>query len=612
MNLPPGERDSPGSQLYIYRLLQLATAREAPGSNPEQLSYSGVRTLATSLGVTSNNQLIALFRDLGLGGLKIDIGHERLLVTLTPASAAYKGLRPGFSDCELERGMIDGALELITGIPVTTVETRCRIRGDNVCCFEAIMDGFSGDPRFVPGSAAGVERFTVTGEITTGRPGAGHEGSGSAQENLRAWFMDLAARELARARRHGRQLTVMYVDLDDLGRINSAHGRAAGDQVIEAVGAALGRSCRPEDFIWHQGEDEFAIVLTETGSNGADIVARRLSMEVLSAAEYVDVTAKISASIGFSTFPGHAEDVTGLFKSARSAVYLAKSMGKGRSQKAQQLQSAEREKDAGYGGSASRASESGGSASRLPESGTDNSEPAGRGRSRTSAKAEPIEPGTRGEPVASLVIAADSPLLMTGMRQVFSDSAGFEIVGEIADPRRLPSVAANLRPDLIFCDLDMATEDDFAMLKLLRDQNLPCKFSVLAADIDQDVIRLAADFSVDGVILQESAPSEILAIMRSVYQGRTVLPGKVKEAMSELSKNRRLLEELSEREVEVLKLVAEGKSNSRISKDLFITVNTVRFHLSNIYQKLDVSNRTEAASYYLLQDLTPDGQTRLL
>ena len=150
------------------------------------------------------------------------------------------------------------------------------------------------------------------------------------------------------------------------------------------------------------------------------------------------------------------------------------------------------------------------------------------------------------------------------------------------------------------------------MLKLLRDQNLPCKFSVLAADIDQDVIRLAADFSVDGVILQESAPSEILAIMRSVYQGRTVLPGKVKEAMSELSKNRRLLEELSEREVEVLKLVAEGKSNSRISKDLFITVNTVRFHLSNIYQKLDVSNRTEAASYYLLQDLTPDGQTRLL
>ncbi|MHB8160141.1 MAG: diguanylate cyclase [Thermoleophilia bacterium] len=602
MNLPPGERDSPGSQLYIYRLLQLATAREAPGSSPGQLSYSGVRALATSLGVTSNNQLIALFRDLGLGGLKIDIGHERLLVTLTPASAASKGQRSGFSDCELERGMIDGALELVTGVPVTTVETRCRTRGDDVCCFEAIMDRFSGEPRFVPGSAAGMERFIVAGGITTGRPGAGHGGSGPAPGSLRAWFMDLAARELARARRHGRQLTVMYVDLDDLGQINSAHGRTAGDQVIKAVGAALGRSCRTEDFIWHQGEDEFAIVLTETGSNGADIVARRLSLQVLSAAEYVDVAAKISASIGFSTFPGHAEDVIGLFKSARSAVYLAKSLGKGRSQKAQQLQSTEREKDAGYGGPASKAS----------ESGTDNSEPAGRGRSRTSAKAEPIEPGTRGEPVASLVIATDSPLLMTGMRQVFSASDGFEIVSEIADPRRLPSVVADLRPDLIFCDLDMATEDDFAVLKLLRDQNLPCKFSVFAADIDQDVIKLAADFSVDGVILQESAASEILAIMRSVYQGKTVLPGEVQEAMSELSKNRRLLEELSEREVEVLKLVAEGKSNSQISKDLFITVNTVRFHLANIYQKLSVSNRTEAANYYLRQNLTPDGQTRLL
>jgi diguanylate cyclase (GGDEF)-like protein len=601
LNLPPGERDSPGSQLYIYRLLQLATAREAPGSNPGQLSYSGVRTLATSLGVTSNNQLIALFRDLGLGGLKIDIGHERLLVTLTPASAAYKGLRPGFSDCELERGMIDGALELITGIPVTTVETRCRTRGDDVCCFEAIMDRFSGDPRFVPGSAASVERFTVAGGITTGLPGAGHGGSVPAEGGLRAWFMDLAARELARARRHGRQLTVMYVDLDDLGQINSAHGRAAGDQVIKAVGAALGRSCRTEDFIWHQGEDEFAIVLTETGSDGADIVARRLSMEVLSAAEYVDVAAKISASIGFSTFPGHAEDVTGLFKSARSAVYLAKSLGKGRSQKAQRIQTDGQEKvaESGY-------------ADRIPESGTKNAGPSENRHRQPPSETESTAPDTRGEPVASLVIATDSPLLMTGMRQVFSDSDGFEIVREIADPRRLPSVVADLRPDLIFCDLDMATEDDFAVLKLLRDQNLPCKFSVFAANVDQDVIKLAADFSVDGVILQESAASEILAIMRSVYQGKTVLPGEVQEAMSELSKNRRLLEELSEREVEVLKLVAEGKSNSQISKDLFITVNTVRFHLANIYQKLSVSNRTEAANYYLRQDLTPDGQTRLL
>ena len=82
--------------------------------------------------------------------------------------------------------------------------------------------------------------------------------------------------------------------------------------------------------------------------------------------------------------------------------------------------------------------------------------------------------------------------------------------------------------------------------------------------------------------------------------------------MSALNKNRRLLKELSEREVEVLRLIAEGKSNSQISNELFITVNTVRFHLANIYQKLSVSNRTEAANYYLRQDLAPDGQTRLL
>ena len=237
--------------------------------------------------------------------------------------------------------------------------------------------------------------------------------------------MDLAARELARARRHGRQLTVMYVDLDDLGRINSAHGRAAGDQVIEAVGAALGRSCRPEDFIWHQGEDEFAIVLTETGSNGADIVARRLSMEVLSAAEYVDVTAKISASIGFSTFPGHAEDVTGLFKApvprctwqnpwARAGLRKRSSFNR---QKGKKMP-------------VTAAPHPGLRRAEVPQAGYRRAEQT-TGTSRKGAQSNICQgrtnrAGYTGEPVASLVIATDSPLLMTGMRQVFRIPPGLK------------------------------------------------------------------------------------------------------------------------------------------------------------------------------------------
>ena len=174
------------------------------------------------------------------------------------------------------------------------------------------------------------------------------------------------------------------------------------------------------------------------------------------------------------------------------------------------------------------------------------------------------------------------------------------------------SEVGDQRPDLIFSDLDMSRNDDFAVIKMLRDQNLACKYAVFSSEVDQDVIKLAADFAADGVILQESASEDVIAALLAVFRGKTVHPVAVAEAIKELSKNRRLLEELSEREVEVLRLIAEGKSNAQISNELFITVNTVRFHLANIYQKLSVSNRTEAANYYLRQDLAPDGQTRLL
>lgn len=619
---PGGNEDSPGSQLYLYRLLHLAAAQEITGPGLSPLSYVGVRKLARRLEIASGGQLAALFRDLGLGTLELDHRHDRILVTVTPASTLAKAPRQGLNPCELERGLIDGALELIAGVPVTTVETRCRTRGDEVCSFEAVLDESSGSPRYAPGVAAAAG-FIAAGGIGAGSVGGTGAGAGSFSANgagsgfghggPRTWFMELAARELSRANRHGRQLTVMYIDLDDLGQINAEHGRAAGDRVIKAVGAALSRSCRSEDFLWHHGEDEFAIVLSETDAEGAEIVAQRLSTEVLAAAEYVDVAARISASIGFSTFPVHADNIPGLFSSARSAVYLAKSMGKGRSQVARRTD-ADQPPGEGKG--------------RSKEMVEGKGEGKDRGKIRTDAKGKldvdaltvNEEPETSAaseksageEPVASVAIASISPLLMVGIKHVLMNAPGLEIVAEIADPERLPEIAADLRPDLIFTDPGMATDNDFAFPKLLRNQNLPCKFTVFSTEIDPDIIKLAADYAVDGIILQDTSPADMLDALRRIYQGKTVLPDEVQEAMSELNKNRLILKELSGREVEVLRLVAEGKSNSQIANELFITVNTVRFHLANIYQKLSVTNRTEAANYYLRQNLTPDGQTRLL
>jgi len=619
--------DSPGAQLYLYRILHMLANRDSSGHNSQSLSYKNARRLAARLGLDKPERLVSLFRDLGLGKLQLDIAADYIEVSVTPEIAPNRAIS-GQGACELERGLIDGALELIVGHHVTTIESKCWTRGDRSCKFEARRDDFAETPRFVPLSASGHSVMA---------PGNSGEAKTSMnQSGLRSWFMDLAARELARTRRHGRSLTVLYVDLDDLGDINVVHGRGAGDQVIGAVAAALCKSCRSEDYLWHNGEDEFAVVLSETDASSADVVARRLSTEILAAAEYVDVPATVSASIGYSTFPTHGENLTGLFASARSAVYVAKSLGKGRAQAAVSfVGDAGRSDDdrsdrndivreeaaSNFQNRNSRGNRASGERvnRRVVEnsrasSGNDTDPVAvSSGAEASQNEMESDEHLSAGTQPASIIIASLGPLLIAGMKQVLSEADGMTIVHELTDPVRFTAAVADKRPDIIFADLQMVHANDHEMLRVLERDNLPCKCVVFVTDVDQDIIKMVADFRIDGVILQDSTASEIISSLETVYKGRAVMPPEVQAAISELEGNRRLLEELSEREIEVLRLIAEGKSNSQISEDLFITVNTVRFHLANIYQKLSVSNRTEAANYYLRQDLAgPEGQTKLL
>lgn len=581
------ERASPGGQLYLYRLLQLIASGEKTG-DALTLSYGGARELAVRLGLGSTEKLAGLFRDLGMGEMKVQIDPEAIAVTLKRDDSPEMEPSVREAACEMERGIIDGALQLISGIPVTTSETYCSARGHKECRFEAVIDSSGDIPRYIPGPA--------DNNSTGGSPPS--SGNGFSLSKIRSWYMDLAARELARSRRHSRPLTVVYLDLDDLGRINAEHGRKAGDQVINAVSAALSRSCRAEDFLWHTGEDEFALILAETDSEEGDVVARRLTTAIFTAAENIEFAAKISASIGFSSFPEHAEDLNTLLESARSALYLAKASGKGRAQVAV--------KDFPQEGLA-------GPKERREEAAEPKEEEyiLRRSPAEDEEKIEETELEAA-ERQVSVVIAMSSQLLMAGIRQIISSEEGIEILEAVTEPSMLPDMLEDIRPELIIADMAMALNDDFAALRMIREENLPCKFIVFADVIDQEVIKVAADFGIDGIILQSASPKEIVTAIGTVYKGQSVIPEEAKTAMKDLESKRQLLDELSERELDVLKLVAEGKSNSQISEELYITVNTVRFHLANIYQKLNVSNRTEAANCYLKQDRDSDKQTRLL
>lgn len=578
----PREPISSGAQLYILRSLRQLAAGGSGGISPP--SYGEVKRLASRLGLHNISRLQALFKDLDLGDIEAAISNDqiRVLFSSNPGVLASE-TKWGR---ELEKGLIDGALELITGIPVTTSSTGCVARGDHICKFEAMLNEDGAAPRFV--AAETVEaRSSIEAAPDT-----------DAFSGRRSWYMDLAGRELARAKRRQRSLAMLYIDLDDLGEINQRLGRQAGDDAIGAVAAVLSKSCRMEDTIWHNGEDEFAVVLSETDSAGAAAVAERL-IRLISSGGYYPHRARMSVSIGCAIFLRDSEDIHGLLAGARSALYLAKANGKGKWREAKsgasnQSQS-EKEKSGRRGRETSQemevqeAEERESSEQTLPEA--------------ENERLSGIDELLSG---ASVMIASVSPLIITGMRQAISGARATRtdglIAAEVTDPENLSGAVADMRPDLVFVDMQMAAFGEFALLKLVREENLPCKIVALAGEVGADVVKLVADFSIDGVIMQTTPVDETLSLLDKIYQGNSFLPDEVKAALNELEGSRRFLNDLSDRELEVLRLVAEGKSNSQISEKLFVTINTVRFHLANVYQKLGVSNRTEAANHYLRQE----------
>ncbi len=573
-------------QLHIFRALRLLALT---GTGGDAHSYEEVKKLAIQLELNSLSRLKTIFHNLDLGELELSMGNNQIQVCLSRSP----GSGPAEHRCELEKGLIDGALELIAGVPVTTANADCELRGDGCCKFEAIFNGDSYGSGFLPGKTSSVRPVVSTGASMDALP------------DLRSWYLDLAGRELARARRHQRALALLYIDIDDLGKINRRAGRRHGDAAINAAAASLGKNCRMEDIVWHNGEDEFVVLLSEAGPGGEAAVAERLTTLMFfdgSDAFSPQVKMSIGLSIGCAVFPGDGEDIPGLLTGAKKALYLAKADGKGKW------------REAGAGGKNQNGKEKSGGPREGEKAGlgieaVDSAEDQVKSSSAAPAVTGNDEISRREDLLkgASVLIASISPLILTGMREIISSAQPVLkngiIASEITDPASLPEAVPDLRPDLIFTDMQMATHDNFALLRLVRDDNLPCKIVVFAADIDSDVIKLASNYSLDGMIMQTTPVNETQSLLDKIYHGISYLPEQVSAALTEVESNRRQLGDLSERELEVLRLVSEGKSNSQISEQLFISINTVRFHLANIYQKLGVSNRTEAANYILRHNL---------
>ena len=211
-----------------------------------------------------------------------------------------------------------------------------------------------------------------------------------------------------------------------------------------------------------------------------------------------------------------------------------------------------------------------------------------------------------------VLIADDHAVVREGLRALMATEPGLELIGEASDGIQAVLKARSLNPDVILLDLMMPRQDGIAAISEIKQENPDARILVVTSFAEDDKVFGAIKAGALGYLLKDSSPDELLRAIRDVYAGESSLhPSIARKLIRELNRPSSLPpteEPLTEREVEVLRLVAQGLSNDEIAARLVISERTVRTHVSNILDKLHLANRTQAALYALREGIASLGQ----
>jgi NarL family two-component system response regulator LiaR len=231
---------------------------------------------------------------------------------------------------------------------------------------------------------------------------------------------------------------------------------------------------------------------------------------------------------------------------------------------------------------------------------------AATGSEALTAK-EPGENGALSAQMIRVFIADDHAVVREGLRALIGTEPGIEVVGEAADGKEAIAGVHTYQPDVILLDLVMPCKSGVEAISEITRDNPEARILVLTSFADDDKVFAAIKAGALGYLLKDSSPQELLHAIRDVYRGEPSLdPTIALKLLREFKQPADLPpspESLTEREMEVLSLVARGLTNQEIAEILCISDRTARTHIGKILGKLHLANRTQAALYALRKGL---------
>lgn len=201
--------------------------------------------------------------------------------------------------------------------------------------------------------------------------------------------------------------------------------------------------------------------------------------------------------------------------------------------------------------------------------------------------------------VSKVLLVDDHPLMRRGIGQLLSLESCFDVVGEASNGVDAIALANELEPDMILLDLNMKGMSGLDTLKAMRKEGIHSQIIILTVSDNPADIDALVKAQADGYLLKDTEPEELIELLKQAQRGESVYSRLVKEHLDTRHEKDNLMDQLTDREMQILQEVAKGYRNKQIADHLFISESTVKVHMKSLLKKLNVASRTAATVLYL-------------